>query len=167
MHGADPRAAKQVRQRAVPLHDGNRRRHPRRVGLVADRGEAGDRRRARLLQDERDLRGDKLTANVWHFGVHAEDVGQVRLRRETVGHAAARGDAQVGSGPFGGVAIGVPDTDDPVVFGEGVPVQRQVPMPRAENHGVLHGDYSDLGAELATSRPGIGLRSTDGFAPLP
>ena len=76
--------------------------------------------------------------------MHAEDVGQVRLRRQTVGHAAVGRGAQLGSGRFGGVAIGVPDTDDPVVFGEGVPIQRQVPVPRAENDGVLHGDYSDL-----------------------
>jgi hypothetical protein len=68
--------------------------------------------------------GDQFAADVWHFGVYAQDVGEVGLVREAVGHGVVRRGAQLGSGPVGGVGVGVPGADDLVMFGPGVPVQR-------------------------------------------
>ena len=66
-----PEATEQIRERAIPLHERNRRRYARCIGLIADRGQVGDRRRTRLLQDERNAGGDEFAANVWHFGMYA------------------------------------------------------------------------------------------------
>jgi hypothetical protein len=66
---------------------GHTARHPRRLRLIPHGGEIRDRRRSRLLQNERHPRGDQPTTYTRHRGVHPEHVNKIRLRPQAFVHA--------------------------------------------------------------------------------